>query len=140
MALGDSMARPHFFSGSGVSTGREGAEITADLMQKYNHGVNGYDSFDQLAKDINHSMQYIKDEVQQRGSVYAEQRDESSVKQLARQKMNGIVQAHCEKSKQKVNLDHEYDFRVVCSPDDHFEIQTLKNVFDGHVDEEGERC
>uniref|UniRef100_A0A915EBD6 Uncharacterized protein n=1 Tax=Ditylenchus dipsaci TaxID=166011 RepID=A0A915EBD6_9BILA len=138
IALGDSMAIPHFYSGSGVSTGREGVEIAASRIRSYNHGFDDYYHFDHLAKIINDKMKYIKAEVQQRGSAFGEQRDETSIKELAIQKMEKTIEGYCKKTKHKKTLDHHYDFKIFCHLKNGFHIRTKKGVFYGYVDNEGE--
>jgi len=68
-ALGDSLASPHFFSGSGLSTGRMAAELTSQMISD---SVNGKFDRAHLQKKLEKLLKKIAGFAISEGSAFAD--------------------------------------------------------------------
>ncbi|KAI1713805.1 hypothetical protein Ddc_11697 [Ditylenchus destructor] len=70
VAVGDSAASPHFYSGSGMSTGRIGIESTAWLLKMYYKDAKM--TLQDLVDDINKEFRYTRKDVLALGRNYVQ--------------------------------------------------------------------
>ncbi len=66
--FGDSRASPHFFSGSGMSTGRLGVEDGAEVFRKFNRG--DIRSKKEFVAQLSVGLDYMKKKVVEKGSNF----------------------------------------------------------------------
>lgn len=90
-ALGDSRASPHFFSGSGMSSGRLGIERAASLLRDYNRRTISREAF---VESLNSDLETVKQKVLQKGSPYVRPLTEEQMNIEKRKRMYGMMNTH----------------------------------------------
>lgn len=66
-AIAESLGTAHFFSGSGLSTGRMGVEQAASFLRDFHHGKLNLSEMNDL---LNRDLENVKDAVRKKGSPY----------------------------------------------------------------------
>lgn len=101
-AFGDSRASPHFFSGSGMSSGRLGVEVGAGLLREFNQTTMRPAAF---AQKLNTRLGRVKEKVAQKGSRFIGQ-NTSSERISARYRIlkNKVKEHFDQQRKNKVDL------------------------------------
>uniref|UniRef100_A0A915D903 Uncharacterized protein n=1 Tax=Ditylenchus dipsaci TaxID=166011 RepID=A0A915D903_9BILA len=85
IAVGDSAASPHYYSGSGMSTGRIGIERALNLAKQYKDG--NIAEIDVLIDKLNESFEKIKAQVLALGKDYVKSRSAEEIDRIAMETM-----------------------------------------------------
>uniref|UniRef100_A0A915EDV9 FAD-binding domain-containing protein n=1 Tax=Ditylenchus dipsaci TaxID=166011 RepID=A0A915EDV9_9BILA len=80
VAVGDAAASPHFYSSTGLATGKKSVNSAIKLIKDYNNSISTTDS---LINSINTEFQEIKKDVLENGKPYVEPRLPDEIDRIA---------------------------------------------------------
>lgn len=106
VALGDSLASPHFFSGSGMSSGRLAGQYIAKHVKTYHQGL--FNNKQALVNSLNHKLDKVKIKVVEKGSSYVKRLSFEDSMKFLKDKMKNKIQQQATLTKNKFSNDLGY--------------------------------
>lgn len=134
--LGDARASPHFYTGSGLSTGRLGIENAAIVVREFHQVVPSLENREKLVRKLGQKLDNVKAQVLLKGSPYVKRSPEEDRNKKAQDSMCRLVDAQCKSTSTgfKVLKEHER----VCPETPEFKLQVgEQSAVEARVTKEG---
>jgi hypothetical protein len=93
--LGDARASPHFYTGSGLSTGRLGIENAAIVIREFHQGTRSLENQEKLVRKLDQKLDHVKAHVLLKGSPYVKRSPEEERNKKAQASMCSLIDGQC---------------------------------------------